>query len=104
MIQESAKKMFEAMSLYGSELAFIVVATKKDRLISGEASDYLNELESEGLPVDNDARKRAREKGEEELQKCCKRLEAGIKEVNGKCHAILTTSKCMCIPGATPTH
>lgn len=36
-----------------------------------------------GLPVDEDASKRAREKGEEELQKCCERSEDGIKEANG---------------------
>lgn len=98
MIQESARKMFHAMYCYGSDLAFIVVATKEDRMVSGVASDYLNELESEGLPVDDDARKRARDKGEEEPQKCCKRLEDGIKDANGKYHAVLITSKCRCTP------
>ena len=50
--------MFKLMSRYGNDLAFIVVATKKDNLVAIEEARSLNRLRGQNRPLDAKPKRR----------------------------------------------
>lgn len=100
MIQESARKMFKLMSRYGNDLAFIVVATKKDNLVGLEEAHYLNMLKSQGRRVDDEARAQAEQHAQQVLKDRYELLVQGIRKETDRYHAVIMTSMCR-LPAAS---
>lgn len=94
-LQTATEKLFQAVSLYASDVPIVVVATKKDDYLDIEFGTYRKALKKEGKRFDEEA---CEQYAEERLRERIELVKSEMESVpGGRLDACLAVSQGMCV-------